>query len=68
MRLSTASEGLLVLIIFSYQADFLYLRKVSYLFSLFNLFGSFNAVDFELTLANPHQYKFDKILLNDLNQ
>ena len=68
MRSLTASEGLLVLIIFSYQADSLSLRKVSYLFSLFNLFESFNAVDFELTLANPHQYKFDKILLNDLNQ
>ena len=68
MRLPTASEGLFVLIIFSYQVDFLYLRKVSYLLSLFNLFGSFNAVDFELTLANPHQYKFDKILLKNLNQ
>ena len=68
MRLLTASEGLLVLIIFSYQADYLYLRKVSYLFSLFNVFGSFNAVDFESTLTNLHQYKFDKILLNDLNQ
>jgi len=68
MRLPTASEGLLVLIIFSYQADFPYLRKVFYLFSVFNVFGSFNAVDFELILANPHQYKFDKILLNDLNQ
>jgi len=68
MRLPTASDGLLALIISSYQADFLYLRKAFYLFSLFNLFGSFNVMDFESTLSNHHQYKFDKILLNDLNQ
>ena len=68
MRLPTASEGLLVLIIFPYQTDSLYLRKVSYLFSLFNLFGNFNAVDFELIFVNPDRYKFDKILLTDLNQ
>ena len=68
MRLATASVGLFALIIFSNEADLLYLRKVSYLFSLFNLFGNFNAVDFELIFVNPDRYKFDKILLNDLNQ
>jgi len=42
--------------------------KHSILCIVYLLFGIFNALDFELTLANPHQYKFDKILLNDLNQ
>ena len=28
-----------------------------------SVFGSFNALDFELTLVNPHQYKFMKYFL-----
>jgi len=63
MRLATASEGLLELIIFSYGADFLYLRKVSYLFFLVNLFGNFNALDFELIFANPDRHTLIKYFL-----